>query len=374
MAPHCPAASTLYDSLIVDINDGELDDFTNIEAAFIISGTRTPDSLEHALQWHHLVLSGIREKNLVDVFEKEKSAEKVFHYLHAKWLRKYVREATTLLDIKHRKEFNCVSATILYNLTCDELGLNTMAFETPTHVYTIFSNFGHDIMVENTTSLGFNIIVNLDNYSRYMSQYYPENQIYNIGLHRLYAYENSKGRKISNTELLGLICYNQAYFSAENGKYFDAYDYVLMAQIFNQDSRSNVKFEINLYYRHGKLLYTKNDFHSAFQIFADAYYRYPTNNDFKLNCVNSYLRNLETDWINKNWTRTVDNTYDIIDLNLLDDQYAERTHSILSEWAFYFARNSNVKSGIQALNLIKLFAKLNRNDKNLQSIFESNSE
>lgn len=371
MATPCLSAINLNNSLISDIEDGRLDDFTTIEAAFIISGTRNQVSLQQAIDWHNSILQNIHDIHIVDVFEKEHSAEKVFQFLHGTWLKHYVKEATTLLDIKNKQEFNCVSATILYNLTCDELDLNTMAFETPTHVYTIFSDFGNDIMVENTTSLGFNIIKNLHNYSNYMEQYYPENQIYKIGLHRLYAHENSKGRRINNTELLGLICYNQAYFAAEKSDFKEAYDYVLMAQLFNQDSRSNVNFEINLYYRHGKRLHEMLDFHSAFQIFADAYYRYPFNSDFKINCINSYFRSLEIDWKNKDWNRVPLYTYDIADLEIIEDKHMAAIHRIFSDWVTYFVRTQNKKDAIQALNLIKLFTKLSPDEIKLEQSLNS---
>jgi len=239
----------LSDSLYSDIEDGNLDNFSPIEAAFIISGVNHADSLAECLDWYQTIILEIREKRFIDVFDKPVSAEKLFQYLHANWLLHYEKEATTLVHIKNLKKYNCVSATIFYNLTCEEFGLNTMAFETPTHVYTIFTNFTQQIMVENTSSMGFNIIKNLNQYSRFMAQYYPEKEIYKIGLHRLYAYENSKGRQITNIELLGLICYNQAYLAAENKRYDLAYDYVLFSQQFNHDSRSNQKFEIHLYYR-----------------------------------------------------------------------------------------------------------------------------
>ncbi|MBN1154898.1 hypothetical protein JXB12_08295 [candidate division KSB1 bacterium] len=370
-ATDCRSVSNLSDSLLSDIEDGRLDDFTNIEAAFIISGTEDETSLKQAIDWHQSILQKIHELNIFDVFAKEESAEKIFHFLHATWLRKYVRTATTLIDIKQNQEFNCVSATILYNLTCDELGLNTMAFETPTHVYTIFSDFGHDIMVENTTSLGFNIIKNLHNYSNYMAQYYPQNQLYKIGLDRLYTYENSKGRRISNTELLGLICYNQAYFSADRNEFEEAYNYVLMAQLFNQDSRSNVNFEISLYYRHGKRLYDLNDFHSAFQLFADAYYRYPSNSDFRLNCINSYFKSLHMDWLQKDWTRIASYTYEIADLDVLEDQHLVDIHTIFYDWAVYFAKRNDRQSGIEALNLIKIFSKLNNRERQIETMLHS---
>lgn len=347
------AQQELFKYLAQDVEDGSLDSMSPIDAAFIISGVTHVDSLDDALNWYHEIIADIQNKRIVDVFDKPASAEKLFLYLHTTWLITYKKEATTLLDIKRRKEFNCVSATILYNLICDELGLSTMAFETPSHVYTIFSDFGHDIMVENTTSMGFNIIKNLKNYSKYMSQYYPEKEIYQIGLDRLYAYENSRGRQISNVELLGLICYNQAYFAFHKKAYPEAYDYVLLAQKFNHDSRSNQNFEQKLYYTWGDHLFKNKDFYQSFEIFADAYFRYPTNRDFKQNCIAAFINALQSTWTAKDWNTTQQIIQEIEELDILSNNERSHLQDVLVNWIYYFYQQKQKQEGLAAIDLLK---------------------
>jgi len=230
-----------------DIADGYLDDYSKIEAAFILSGVTDPDSLPRYLNWYEELLTKIKSFTF-NYDDPVGSAQTVFMYLHSTWLKTYAKESTTLADIVHSKEYNCVAATILYNIICEDLDWSCEAFETPTHVYTIFNNFGHDLIVENTSSMGFNIMKNLKSYSRYLAQYYPESEVLKIGLEKLYYHENSKGRKITNTELLGLLAYNRAYLAKKNQDYKLAYDFVLLPQEFNRDSRSNVNFEIGLYF------------------------------------------------------------------------------------------------------------------------------
>jgi tetratricopeptide (TPR) repeat protein len=194
-----------------------------------------------------------------------------------------------------------VAGTILYNLLCADLGWPTDAYETPTHTYTLFSNFEERVMVENTTPYGFNIMRNLREYSRYLLQFYPDNRAAQIGFDKLYAYENSQGRQITNTELLGLLAYNRAYLADENRHYKEAYDFVRLAQKFNRDSRSNIQFEINLYNRWGKTLYDQGRFYEAFTVLADGYYRYPKIKELAANCFLSFFRTLneriqQDDW------------------------------------------------------------------------------
>jgi hypothetical protein len=347
------SVTNLRELLEQDIEDESLESFSLIDAAFIISGINTTQQLNDAKQWFQSIIDDIQSKRLIDPFEKKESAQKLFLYLHTSWLITYEKEATTLLDIQYRKAFNCVSATILYNLICDEVGFSTRAFETPTHVYTIFNDFGHDVMVENTSPMGFNIINNLHNYSQYMLQYYPEQQMYQIGLDRIYAYENSKGRQISNQELLGLICYNQAYYAFENRSYQKAYEFIVMAQKFNQDSRSSQSFENRIYYVWGEQQYKLKNYYQAFEIFADALYRYPDNKDFKQNCMVSFIKSLYDLFEKKDWETTKVILADIREFDVLSDRELKIQENIIGSWISYFIENNQKDNGFQALEILR---------------------
>jgi len=347
-------SQTLSEHLYQDISDGQLDNFSRIEAAFIISGAEKSAGLEQGLKWFNEILQNIKEKNLIG-FDRIITAEKLFLYLHTSWLNDYQEKATTLFDIIENKEYNCVSATVLYNLICEEIGLTTEAFETPTHVYTIFTNFTQQIMVENTTSMGFNIMKNLQSYSQYLLKYYPENEALKIGLDRLYAYEHSRGRSINNTELLGLICYNLAIFNSEDDNYEKAYEYVGLAQCFNEDSRSNRKFEISLYYRWGQELFKAKKFYEAFEVTADAYYRYPDNNDFKKNCQNAFINALRQLWLKRNWDRTETIILEMEDLKILTKRELTIQKKVLSDWIKFLSFQDKKPETERAIELYKKF-------------------
>lgn len=334
----------LLQQLETDINDGILHEFSLIEAAFIVSGDTTRESLAQSLRWNDALMREIEEKNIMVLMDQKASAERLFYFLHSTWLKTYQKEATTLLDIQRKRIFNCVSATVLYNLTCEKLGLQTMGFETPSHVYTIFTNFGEYVMVENTTSMGFNIIKNLKNYSQYLMQYFPDKVALQIGLDRLFAYENAKGREINNTELIGLICYNQAYFAAEKHNFAKAYDYVLLAQQFNYDSRSNRAFEVNLYYNWGKFLFDQQNFFDSFTVFADAVYRYKDNSDFKNNCILAFKNTLNQSLRTQNWIQTERCIQEINALNILNPEDFDFQKAILNRWLGFFMHQNQAQN------------------------------
>lgn len=325
-------SASLPEQLQNDIQDGGLDDFSLIEAALIVSGVEDETGLKTAIDWFHDLVHEMERKNIVVRMEPRTSAERIFMYLHTTWLKNYQLEATTLLDIQEKREFNCVSATVLYNLIGEEVGLETRGFETPTHVYTIFSNFSEFVMVENTTSMGFNIMKNLRKYSEYLAQYYPQKLIYQIGLDRLYHYENSRGREIDNQELIGLICYNQAIFAARKKQFKQAYEHVLLAQQFNEDSRSNQKFEVKLYYDWGRQLFRQQQFFEAFELFSQANWRYPDNTDFARNSVTAFKNALNRLRQQNDWDAAEKLVLEMDERGLLDEKDFKFQQHFLNDW------------------------------------------
>ncbi|MDZ7262361.1 MAG: hypothetical protein ONB05_09695 [candidate division KSB1 bacterium] len=349
------SGSDLETKLWADMEDYRLDNFSHIEAAFILSGATHPDSLNFYLSWYQQLLTTIKGFNF-NPFDRVGSAAKVFSYLHGTWLLTYQEKATTLLNVVQQKEYNCVAGTILYNLVCQDLGWPTEAFETPTHTYTIFPNFTERVMVENTTPMGFDIMKNLKEYSRYLLKFYPEKQALKIGLDRIYAYENSKGRPIDNTELLGLLAYNRAYFAMKANDYQTAYDFVLLAQKFNKDSRSNVQFEIDLYFRWGNKLFEEGKFYDAFEVYADACYRYPDIKEFIHNCKAAFFNALQNNWQSKDWKVTQQITSEILDLEILERKDLIPLQQILQNWASYFYQIRKWEEARQVTVYLELIA------------------
>lgn len=344
-------AAPLLGKLSVDIADGQLDDLTLIQAAFILSGAATADSLTRYLSWYDEMVQRLRRLHL-DPFRRQESASTVFSYLHSFYLREYKEEATTLLDVVNRQKFNCVAGTILYNLVCAELGWPTEAFETPSHVYTIFPDFLHNVAVENTSPMGFNIMRNLQAYSTWLLQFYPEHRAAQIGLDRLYAYENSRGRKINNVELLGLLAYNRAYFAMKRDDFAAAYDFVRLAQSFNRDSRSNYAFEQELYYRWGKRLYEQGAYDRAFSVFADGAWRYPGIPELTRNCQVTFLLALKRLRQEQNWPESRRLIQEMEELELLTQEQQKEADLLLSGWADLFIRQRKGRELQECLALL----------------------
>jgi hypothetical protein len=195
---------------------------------------------------------------------------------------------------------------------------------------------------------------NLQAYSRYLAQFYPQSDVLRIGLDKLYYHENSKGRMINNTELLGLLAYNRAYLARKNNNFKSAYDYVLLAQQFNRDSRSNVNFEIGLYYAWGKQLFTREDFMAAFTVFADGYYRYPGNNDFLKNTFASFFNGLYANWEKKEWASTAQLIEEMLALEVMGEKDKRRVATLLKQWLVYY----NAKNDMESYKRVQRFLEM----------------
>jgi hypothetical protein len=352
---HSQPSSQLELKLRQDIQDRVLDDFTLVQAAFILSGITDSDSLKSRLDWFDQLVQSIKDFHF-NYFDRIETAAKIFSYLHDTWLITYKEEATTLMDVVREKKYNCVAGTILYNLVCDELNLPTEAFETPTHTYTLFPNFTErTILVENTRKSGFDILKNLHEQSEYLLRFYPKNEAAQIGFDRLYAYENSKGRQIDNTELLGLLAYNRAYFAEKEKNYKCAYDFVLLAQKFNNDSRSNITFEIGLYYNWGSSLFQEKKFPNAFQVYKNACLRYWQNNDFVMNCTAAFFNSLIQYHQARKWNRAHQLLTEMYDLNIISDKDQRTLQRMLKEWVFELQRADETPSALEAIQDMESF-------------------
>jgi len=142
------------EALLEDAADRSLDQHSLLNAAFIISGG--DGGAAEATARRRLVsaldqLSG----ELEQVKDPGERARRLLVELHARVLKRYLPDATTLLDIAERGEFNCVSSAVLYNIMADRLDVPAKAVVVPSHVYAVVFTADGPIEVETTAPDGF---------------------------------------------------------------------------------------------------------------------------------------------------------------------------------------------------------------------------
>jgi tetratricopeptide (TPR) repeat protein len=134
-----PAASLemLRQRLLHDATDGAFDEFSLFDAALVASGlTDEPRLLEHNVKFRRLLLDLTAE--CTDSSERAR-AERVFQFMHARVLTgPYDAKCSNFQATLDEGRFNCVTATLLYQLLCEHVSLNPQIIATPGHVFSSF--------------------------------------------------------------------------------------------------------------------------------------------------------------------------------------------------------------------------------------------
>jgi tetratricopeptide (TPR) repeat protein len=88
---------------------------------------------------------------------KEK-AKIVFDYLHRNVLKEYNASATTLDVTLRTGKYNCLTATLIYALMLDDIGVKSDIVALPTHIFSRIKTEDNKIIdIENSTPFGFDI-------------------------------------------------------------------------------------------------------------------------------------------------------------------------------------------------------------------------
>ena len=123
----------LEQRLFADAADGRLDEFSLFEAALVASGV---DGVE-ALQSYERQLDGLVRRLRASGTVKgppRQQAQAVFEFMHRRILRSgYRLNCTDLRAVVDEGRFNCVSASVLFNVLAGRFGLEACGLEVPGH-------------------------------------------------------------------------------------------------------------------------------------------------------------------------------------------------------------------------------------------------
>ena len=102
----------------------------------------------------------------------------------------------------------------------------------------------------------------------------------------------------------------------------------------------------------------------AFEVFADAYYRYWDIGIFKQNTKASFYNALSVNWVNKQWPSSNRMIVAMLDLDILEENEQNRLVQMLGSWAEYFYRSQKKK---ECLEVAALWASIAPNDPQLRN-------
>lgn len=143
--------------LSASVREGQLDGFDLADAALIASGYDRRVALRQARTRFESLVAPIVE-SLSKVPDPRERARALLVALHQKGglLGEYDARATTLVEVLERRRYNCVSASVLYNVLAERLALPVSAELLPTHARTVLAlDPKRPVTVETTSPDGF---------------------------------------------------------------------------------------------------------------------------------------------------------------------------------------------------------------------------
>jgi tetratricopeptide (TPR) repeat protein len=163
-------ASDLEQELFKDAEDKTLDHFTLMEAAFIVSGVPDRQALEQQVELFEYMVEKLA-KGLDSEAGDYERAKTVFTILHKVLFKKYDLYAVDMPSVFARGDYNCVSATIVFNALLNRLGIRTAVVLVPSHAYSMVHTEQGAIEVETTSPKGFDPARTMDEYRKLLKQY-----------------------------------------------------------------------------------------------------------------------------------------------------------------------------------------------------------
>lgn len=179
--------------------------------------------------------ASIRESG-IDKKKPEKKIKSVYDQVHNPLLKKYELE-NRFYDIFTTGNYNCVSATALYSLVFEQLGIPYEIKEEPTHVYLLGYPNSQNILVETTSPLHGYLSFNQDFKSQYVTSLIKQKVIgadegERSSVDELFNKYYFKNEKVSISNLVGIQYMNDGIFLKDHDQLLKSYEQMEKAYIF----------------------------------------------------------------------------------------------------------------------------------------------
>ncbi|MCH7727878.1 MAG: tetratricopeptide repeat protein [Planctomycetes bacterium] len=190
--------------LMADAVDGRLDDFTLLEAALIAGGCG-PEDVQRALDNYRRSRNNLFREISEDQSPEEKSRN-LFRLMHKAVLTgKYELSSSSVAETLSNGDYNCLSATIIYQSLCNEIHLPVVSVALPGHVRNQFRG-RTQFAIEPTCAEWFD----RRSIRRSTTQRWPA--------------ENRPVTEITNVQLIARVYYNRATDHLSHRRFGDAVD------------------------------------------------------------------------------------------------------------------------------------------------------
>jgi len=199
-------SSPAEEKIVRELGQKKSDTFSFLLDASLIASGIAPEGLDAYRQKYQGLSEKIRRDTPNIGLDAMGRAAKIFELMFKHGMSVYKSEQTTLLEILNGGNFNCVSATLLYNLLALERGYETRVVVMPGHVYSQVRVGGDWIDAESTSPAGFNPVRRREN--TMPGRAFIEDQG-----------ANAKKSFIPTSQLVGLLYYNRGTLTHNQGEH-----------------------------------------------------------------------------------------------------------------------------------------------------------
>ncbi len=207
-----PPLNPLEQRLFADAADGRLDDFSPLDAALVASGIDDADALQRYERKAAALAERLRTAETLAESPRER-AETVFDFMHRRVLSGgYELKHTDLRRVLDAGQYNCVSATVLYNYLAGRLGLDCRALRMPGHAMSRLLLPDGSLDVETTCPSWFQVKDSPERATAAVSQ--------TIGAAA--SADRSKARVVTPIQLAAMIYYNRGVDLLAENRFADA--------------------------------------------------------------------------------------------------------------------------------------------------------
>ena len=202
---------------------GDLEGMELIEAGFIASGVEGEAALAHYVGRVKRLERKLRSTAVGNLPTERSRARAILTWLHGNVLERYRARHSKLTEVLETGDYNCVSATLLFNGLLRRFGIQSRVVDSPTHVLSHAFVDGTWVEVETTNPRGFDPFRSEDEYNAFLrsrglrSGYQrldPKGNLQSVLIPRT----TQERRLVANRQLPGFLVWNDAIISAERGE------------------------------------------------------------------------------------------------------------------------------------------------------------
>ncbi len=157
----------------------------------------------------------------------------VFYKTHRKFLKRY-RQFTPFGKMLRTGNYDCLSATSLYALLFERLGIGYEIVETNYHIYITVVTPKGNALIESTDAI-YGYVTNPKEIEERLKEFEARNST--VSSEDQYAFETHINDRVSQSGLIGLQYYNASVNAYNNTEFGEAIDLLQKAFVFRNNTR-----------------------------------------------------------------------------------------------------------------------------------------